>query len=173
MSYESSILIMKSIMILYAKIIITRIDTETDVVTTFGTVSSEKNKWQGGVLAKNGFLYALPSNSRQVLCINTAKNNEMNDNMIELFGNLSKTKDKFQGKFSCSKSIVAIVILFNCNLYFDSLIFEYTGGFIGNDDAIYCIPVSQSIICIKLMITYLYYNHLICQTFVPFLLGKC
>jgi len=34
----------------------------------------------------------------------------MNDNMIELFGNLSKTKDKFQG------------------------------GFIGNDDAIYCIP---------------------------------
>jgi len=34
-------------------------------------VSGEKNKYQGGVLADDGHVYAIPSNSEQILCIDT------------------------------------------------------------------------------------------------------
>lgn len=48
-----------------------RIDTDTNVVTTFGKVSEEKNKYQGGTLAPDGFIYAIPSNANDILCIDT------------------------------------------------------------------------------------------------------
>jgi DNA-binding beta-propeller fold protein YncE len=94
---------------------ILRIDTETNSVTTFGRISGEKNKYQGGTLSsKNGFVYAIPSNSEHILCINT----NPGQGLVELdsevqsceIGNIPKRKDKFQG------------------------------GFEGADGSIYCIP---------------------------------
>ena len=34
-------------------------------------MSGEKNKYQGGVLADDGHVYAIPSNSEHILCIDT------------------------------------------------------------------------------------------------------
>jgi hypothetical protein len=92
---------------------ILHIDTQTNCVTTFGTISGEKNKYQGGTLSsKNGFVYAIPSNSQKVLCINTNPGLvglSSEDKLFEI-GNIPKRKDKFQG------------------------------GFEGSDGSIYCIP---------------------------------
>lgn len=71
-------------------------------MTTFGVVSGEKNKWQGGTLAPDGHLYAIPSNSKQILCINTNpmdQEEEFYDQArIHLVGDLPPKKDKWQGK---------------------------------------------------------------------------
>ena len=91
---------------------INRIDTDTNVVTTFGKVSEEKNKYQGGTLATDGFIYAIPSNANDILCIDTnpqpsqSVTNEMS--FLEkdaAFGigdiyksTQTKRKDKWQGK---------------------------------------------------------------------------
>ena len=81
-----------------------RIDTENDIATTlFGKVSEEKNKFKGGILL-NGTIYAIPSNAKHILCIDTNKGGgEGNDdsyyqNRYNLIGNLPPTKDKWQGK---------------------------------------------------------------------------
>ena len=71
-------------------------------MTTFGVVSGEKNKWQGGTLASDGYLYAIPSNSKQILCINTNPMKEegefYDEACVHLIGDLPATKDKWQGK---------------------------------------------------------------------------
>lgn len=89
------------------------VDTETNYVSTFGELSGEKNKYQGGTLSsKNGYVYAIPSNSQNVLCINTNPDSDglnANGKAIEI-GYIPKRKDKFQG------------------------------GFEGSDGSIYCIP---------------------------------
>ncbi|KAL7504022.1 hypothetical protein ACHAXN_001722 [Cyclotella atomus] len=95
---------------------ILRIDTTTNEVTTFGCVEAtindyssndsvpEKNKWQGGVLAKDGYIYAVPSNARGILRIDSRP--ELVTSIaahdparVSVIGNLPDTKDKWQGGF--------------------------------------------------------------------------
>ena len=85
---------------------ILRIDPRTDAVTTFGhgCVPSDKNKWQGGVLAPDGCVYCIPADARSVLRIDT--NPGVIDAGLEaaaaavtLIGDLPETKDKWQGGF--------------------------------------------------------------------------
>jgi len=77
---------------------ILKINTSNDQVSTFGKVSEEKNKWQGAVLSKEtGYLYAIPSNAKHILCIDTRKESD-NDNIC-FAGNLTTKKDKWQGGF--------------------------------------------------------------------------
>jgi hypothetical protein len=63
-------------------------------------VSDEKNKWQGGILF-NGTIYAIPSNTNNILCIDTnnCDNEDMQrgENNFDLIGNLPPKKDKWQG----------------------------------------------------------------------------
>lgn len=88
-----------------------RIHTKSDVVTTFGKVSQEKNKYQGGTLAADGYIYAIPSNSNNILCIDSNDKDGDEDNTEIYFneedaayviGDIVSTKrkrtDKFQGK---------------------------------------------------------------------------
>ena len=91
-----------------------RIDTETDRVTTFGKVSPEKNKYQGGTLASDGYVYAIPSNSDNILCIDTNERmhslerpqrigeNDLSEDDAFTIGNIESTKkkrkDKWQGE---------------------------------------------------------------------------
>jgi len=103
---------------------ILKIDPRTDHVTTFGHVTSQKNKWQGAVLSpSDGRVYCIPSNAEHVLQINTTNsssnilptlpdqaNQSENGRYRLLREKLSSMKDKFQG------------------------------GFLGRDGNIYCIP---------------------------------
>ncbi len=86
----------KPTMLFYFNHQIKRIDTENDVGTTFGVVSSEKNKWQGGILL-DGVIYAIPSNARHILCIDTETFKDDGSVKYSLLGNLPPTKDKWQG----------------------------------------------------------------------------
>ncbi|KAL3793059.1 hypothetical protein HJC23_003067 [Cyclotella cryptica] len=91
-----------------------RINIENDEVNTFGYVKSscdngetgggylEKNKWQGGVLGKDGFVYAVPSNARGVLRIDTratTPNHSLDPSRVACIGDLPEMKDKWQGGF--------------------------------------------------------------------------
>mmetsp|Transcript_24988 Transcript_24988/g.53066 ORF Transcript_24988/g.53066 Transcript_24988/m.53066 type:complete len:616 (+) Transcript_24988:131-1978(+) len=120
-----------------------KIDVETDLVTTFGWVEQshndqgsdakngkgknhgyyEKNKWQGGVLGRDGFVYAVPSNARGVLRIDTrpdiaSKHNEevtfLDPGRVTCVGNLPKMKNKWQGGFA-ARSGAIYGIPENCN----------------------------------------------------------
>lgn len=89
------------------------IDTEENTASTFGQVSSEKNKYQGGTLADDGFIYAICSNANNILCIdsNPSEKDEDEDEHIISFkegenaftiGDIyaitgTKRKDKWQG----------------------------------------------------------------------------
>ncbi len=89
---------------------ICRIDTRRDVATTFGVVSGEKNKWQGGILSHDGKIYAIPSNAKHILYIDTSTNPcettggesdfSESETKYSLVGDLPGTKDKWQGKKS-------------------------------------------------------------------------
>ena len=46
-----------------------KIDPTDDTVSTFGSLSSDAGKWNGGVLAPNGVIYEIPTNSVTVLRI--------------------------------------------------------------------------------------------------------
>ena len=77
-------------------------------------MSGEKNKYQGGVLADDGHVYAIPSNSEHILCIDTNTNNkrislvdegrrEKGASFLEkdaalVIGDIPPIKDKWQGK---------------------------------------------------------------------------
>jgi hypothetical protein len=108
---------------------LSRIDTNCNVATTFGRVSQEKNKYQGGTLARDGVIYAIPSNANDILCIDTnqvhvaAKNDKLN-NEIEYFaqdaaftiGDIyalteTKRKDKWQGKMGFGNIVVMLHII--------------------------------------------------------------
>ncbi|KAL7468130.1 hypothetical protein ACHAXS_008361 [Conticribra weissflogii] len=120
-----------------------KIDVDTDVVTTFGWVEQshddqgsnakdeedenhpyyEKNKWQGGVLGRDGFVYAVPSNARGVLRIDTrpekaSKYNKevtfLDPERVTCIGNLPKMKDKWQGGFAVRSGAI-YGIPENCN----------------------------------------------------------
>lgn len=76
-----------------------KIDTKTDHCSTFGTVGTEKNKWQGGVLSeKDGCIYCIPADGQQILRIDSRPEIE-GENSIALLGELPKRKDKWQGAF--------------------------------------------------------------------------
>ena len=63
-------------------------------------VNKEKNKWQGGCLSRDGKIFAIPSNAKEILCIDTAipDNNIVSDEMKYSFvGNFQPKKDKWQG----------------------------------------------------------------------------
>lgn len=93
---------------------ILRIDPIKNVATTFGTVSSSINKWQGGVLSKvDKCVYAVPADMDCVLRIDTDPDTPLR---IDLVGEgFQDIDDKWQG------------------------------GFVGSDDKIYAIPVSNHV----------------------------
>lgn len=63
-------------------------------------MSTVKNKWQGGILL-DGMIYAIPSNSQNILKIDTSKSlSECESNEYSLIGNLPSTKDKWQGRYA-------------------------------------------------------------------------
>ena len=59
---------------------------------------------QGGVLAKDGYIYAVPSNARGILRIDSRPESQTGipshePSRISVIGNLPDTKDKWQGGF--------------------------------------------------------------------------
>lgn len=77
---------------------ILKVDVESDHCSTFGYVGGDKKKWQGGVLARDGCLYAIPSYGRHVLRIDTRPDTDK-ENEYHVLGELPPRKDKWQGAF--------------------------------------------------------------------------
>jgi hypothetical protein len=76
---------------------ILKIDTSTDICTTFGYTSTLKNKYQGGVYsARDKCIYSIPANGLHVLRIATDPDIE-GEKPIQLIGDLPISKDKWQG----------------------------------------------------------------------------
>jgi DNA-binding beta-propeller fold protein YncE len=74
-----------------------KIDTTTDICTTFGYTSTLKNKYQGGVYsARDKCIYSIPANGLHVLRIATDPAIE-GEKPIQLIGDLPVSKDKWQG----------------------------------------------------------------------------
>ena len=109
------------------------INVMNDVVTTFGCIENsdttrvngyiEKNKFQGGVLGRDGFIYALPSNAKGILRIDTrhvsdeegeSKSIFLEKNRVCCIGTLEQKTDKWQGGFSVSSGEI-LAIPENCN----------------------------------------------------------
>lgn len=111
------------------------INVMNDVVTTFGWIEDsdpdrvnadgskyiEKNKFQGGVLGRDGFIYALPSNAKGILRIDTrpvsdeeGKGIFLDKNRVSCIGSLEQKTDKWQGGFAV-KSGEIVAIPENCN----------------------------------------------------------
>ena len=75
-----------------------KIDTHTDQCSTFGFAGTAKNKWQGGLLSsRDGCVYCIPANGRQVLRIHTNPVPAGQEQPIQLIGDLPAHKDKWQG----------------------------------------------------------------------------
>eukprot|EP00986_Skeletonema_menzelii_P009404 scaffold4266_cov139-Skeletonema_menzelii.AAC.28 len=112
-----------------------RINVMNDVVTTFGCIEDsdpdrvnadgskyiEKNKFQGGVLGRDGFIYALPSNAKGILRIDTrpvsdeeGKGIFLDKSRVSCIGSLEKKTDKWQGGFAVESGEI-IAIPENCN----------------------------------------------------------
>jgi len=49
-----------------------KVDTTTNTFTSHGALSSDANKWSGGVLADNGCIYCAPYNASTILKIDTS-----------------------------------------------------------------------------------------------------
>ena len=73
-----------------------KIDTTTNICTTFGFAGKERNKWQGGLLGRDGCVYCIPASGRHVLRISTFQD-ENEEPAIQLLGDLPNHKDKWQG----------------------------------------------------------------------------
>jgi hypothetical protein len=73
-----------------------KIDTTTDVCTTFGFSGTLKNKWQGGLLGRDGCIYCIPASGHNVLRI-AAFDGIDGENPLQLLGDLPVHKDKWQG----------------------------------------------------------------------------
>ena len=73
-----------------------KIDTKTDQCTTFGYTGTLKNKWQGGVLGRDGCIYCIPATGNHVLRIAAFEGIE-DENPMQLLGDLPAHKDKWQG----------------------------------------------------------------------------
>jgi len=68
-----------------------KIDPTTDTASTFGSVSRDGNKWEGGVLAPDGMIYGITKNSTAVLKIDPT------NDTVSTFGSLSGDTDKWMG----------------------------------------------------------------------------
>ena len=111
------------------------INVMNDVVTTFGCIEdsdpnrlnkdgtkyNEKNKFQGGVLGRDGFIYALPSNAKGILRIDTrpaseeeAKSKFLDKKRVSCIGSLEQKTDKWQGGAALQSGEI-IAIPENCN----------------------------------------------------------
>ena len=132
------------------------INIQNDIVTTFGCIEDsdpnrristnnvdnvsgttttryiEKNKFQGGVLARDGYIYALPSNAKGICRIDSrpltddekeqGSNADDDDaspifldkNRVTCFGSLEQKTDKWQGGFAVDSGPI-IAIPENCN----------------------------------------------------------
>lgn len=75
-----------------------RIEPLKQEATTFGNVSSLKNKWQGGVLSQvDKCVYAVPADMNNILRINTDPDSALD---IQMVGEGFKdVEDKWQGGF--------------------------------------------------------------------------
>jgi len=73
-----------------------RIDPLKNEATTFGKVSSVKNKWQGGVLSSlDGCVYAVPADMHNILKIDTNPDTPVT---IDMLGSgFQDVEDKWQG----------------------------------------------------------------------------
>ena len=69
-----------------------RIDTSKDEAWTFGFAGTNKNKYQGCVLARDGCIYGIPASGNQIVRIKTG-----DEHAVQLIGDLPKFKDKYQG----------------------------------------------------------------------------
>lgn len=75
-----------------------KVDTHTDTCSTFGFCGTDKNKWQGGVLGRDGCVYCIPANGQHVLRIHTNPiDDSSGEQPVQLVGHLPAHKDKWQG----------------------------------------------------------------------------
>jgi hypothetical protein len=74
-----------------------KIDVTTNTCTTFGHTGTLKNKWQGGILARDGCIYCIPASGLFVCRISTDPSITEDEKPIQLLGPLSSHKDKWQG----------------------------------------------------------------------------
>ena len=75
-----------------------KIDVATETTSLLGVgepsmMPSLKNKWQGGVLARDGSIYGIPCDAPSVLCIDVAAQR------VFFLGALGDLPDKYQGGF--------------------------------------------------------------------------
>ena len=70
---------------------ILKIDPETDTTTEFGSLAADSDKWRGGILAPNGFIYGIPDTSTSVLKIDPTTDT------VTTFGSLSGSFKWFSG----------------------------------------------------------------------------
>jgi hypothetical protein len=73
--------------------VVLKIDIKAQTCSTFGFAGESRNKWQGGLLARDGCIYCIPANGQHVLRIHTANGR----NEVQLLGDLPAHKDKWQG----------------------------------------------------------------------------
>ena len=73
-----------------------KINVTTDHCETIGFAGKQKNKWQGGILARDGCIYCIPANGVHVCRIATDPSIE-GENPVQLLGDLPVHKDKWQG----------------------------------------------------------------------------
>jgi hypothetical protein len=108
------------------------VDNDSETTTATTTRYMEKNKFQGGVLARDGFIYALPSNAKGICRIDSrpltddekeqSNNNDDDDvspifldkNRVTCIGSLEQKTDKWQGGFAVDSGAI-IAIPENCN----------------------------------------------------------
>ena len=57
-----------------------------------GGLPAGKNKWQGGVLGRDGNIYCIPCDASAVLCVHVATGE-----LLSLHGQLGELEKKFQG----------------------------------------------------------------------------
>ena len=130
--------------------------TESTSLFDGGTDLSGSGKWIGGVLAPNGKIYGIPSNSTTVLCIDPS------DNTITTFGSLSSDLYKWYGEVlapngkiygipSSSTTVLCIDPSNNTTSTFGSLsgTGKWVGGVLAPNGKIYGIPLnSTTVLCI-------------------------
>ena len=75
---------------------ILKINVVTDHCETLGFAGTDKNKWQGGVLGRDGCVYCIPANGNQLCRISTDPSIG-GETQVQLIGHLPTHADKWQG----------------------------------------------------------------------------
>jgi len=123
-------------------------------------LSSDTDKWSGGVLAPNGKIYTIPWSSTQVLEIDPETHE------LTLFGSLSGDYKWVGGVLAPNGKIYGIPYFSakvleidpetqNTTLLFDSLSKIWSGGVLAPNGKIYGIPyTSDQVLCIQIVSYY-------------------